>query len=258
MPDLRAWVRRPVTKVLAVGDGRRADGACLAAGRGPTSPGRAEVTVSHPRVPRVPRARASRRARRSAGSRAGCGIPLGRRWPIGDQYNDLEMIAGSGHGVAMPSAPAEVQAAARYVAAAGRRGGRRRRSIEALVLRPAGRARRSQRGRAAARARTSRSGGRRSMSAAGPARRSPATTRPGGGDRGAPRGRPGGLPTDTVYGLAVALDAPDGIERLFAAKGRPPDKAIVLLVADLDQAERIGVLGAGRARPRASVLAGRR
>lgn len=52
-----------------------------------------------------------------------------------------------------------------------------------------------------------------------------------------------GLPTDTVYGLAVALDAPDAIERLFAAKGRPPDKAIVLLVADIGQAERTGVFG---------------
>jgi len=52
-----------------------------------------------------------------------------------------------------------------------------------------------------------------------------------------------GLPTDTVYGLAVALDAPDAIERLFAAKGRPPDKAIVLLVADIGQAERTGLFG---------------
>jgi len=52
-----------------------------------------------------------------------------------------------------------------------------------------------------------------------------------------------GIPTDTVYGLAVALDAPDAIERLFAAKGRPPDKAIVLLVADIGQAERTGTFG---------------
>jgi phosphoserine phosphatase len=35
---------------------------------------------------------------------------------IGDQYNDLEMIGEVGHGVAMPSAPAAVLAAARYVA----------------------------------------------------------------------------------------------------------------------------------------------
>lgn len=57
--------------------------------------------------------------------------------------------------------------------------------------------------------------------------------------------RGGGLvamPTDTVYGVGVALDAPDGLARLFAAKDRPLDKAIVLLVADLEQAASIGVL----------------
>jgi L-threonylcarbamoyladenylate synthase len=56
------------------------------------------------------------------------------------------------------------------------------------------------------------------------------------------------LPTDTVYGIGVALDAPGGIERLFAAKSRPPDKAIALLLADVAQAEEIGELGpVGRA-----------
>ena len=35
---------------------------------------------------------------------------------IGDQLNDLEMIAAAGHGVAMGNAPAEVRAVARYVA----------------------------------------------------------------------------------------------------------------------------------------------
>jgi len=35
---------------------------------------------------------------------------------IGDQYNDLEMLAAVGHGAAMPSAPRPVRAAARYVA----------------------------------------------------------------------------------------------------------------------------------------------
>jgi L-threonylcarbamoyladenylate synthase len=48
------------------------------------------------------------------------------------------------------------------------------------------------------------------------------------------------LPTDTVYGIAVALDAPGGIERLFAAKRRPPDKGIVLLLEDGGQAQEIG------------------
>jgi L-threonylcarbamoyladenylate synthase len=48
------------------------------------------------------------------------------------------------------------------------------------------------------------------------------------------------LPTDTVYGIAVALDTPAGIEALFAAKRRPPDKGIMLLLADAAQAPPIG------------------
>jgi L-threonylcarbamoyladenylate synthase len=44
-----------------------------------------------------------------------------------------------------------------------------------------------------------------------------------------------GLPTDTVYGIAVALTTPGGIERLFAVKKRPPDKAIVVLADSLEQ-----------------------
>lgn len=50
------------------------------------------------------------------------------------------------------------------------------------------------------------------------------------------------MPTDTVYGVGVALQAPDGLARLFAAKDRPLDRAIVLLVADLEQAVSVGVL----------------
>jgi L-threonylcarbamoyladenylate synthase len=49
------------------------------------------------------------------------------------------------------------------------------------------------------------------------------------------------IPTDTVYGIAVALETPGGIEALFAAKARPPDKAIALLLADASQASEIGV-----------------
>lgn len=58
------------------------------------------------------------------------------------------------------------------------------------------------------------------------------------------------VPTDTVYGIAVALATPGGIERLFAAKSRPPDKAIALLLADAHQAREIGELT-----PAAEVLA---
>ena len=49
------------------------------------------------------------------------------------------------------------------------------------------------------------------------------------------------LPTDTVYGIAVAVSTPGGIERLFAAKRRPPDKGIMLLLDDAAQAASAGV-----------------
>jgi L-threonylcarbamoyladenylate synthase len=45
------------------------------------------------------------------------------------------------------------------------------------------------------------------------------------------------IPTDTVYGIAVGLDTPGGIERLFAVKDRPPEKAIAVLVDGLDQVD---------------------
>lgn len=48
------------------------------------------------------------------------------------------------------------------------------------------------------------------------------------------------LPTDTVYGIAVALDTPGGVERLFAAKRRPPEKGVMLLLADAAQGPTIG------------------
>jgi L-threonylcarbamoyladenylate synthase len=53
-------------------------------------------------------------------------------------------------------------------------------------------------------------------------------------------GRIVALPTDTVYGIAVALETPGGVEALFAAKRRPPDKGIMLLLADAAQAPEIG------------------
>lgn len=58
------------------------------------------------------------------------------------------------------------------------------------------------------------------------------------------------LPTDTVYGIAVSLATPGGIERLYRAKQRPPDKAVMLLLDDAAQAA-----GAGRITPAAAALA---
>jgi L-threonylcarbamoyladenylate synthase len=58
------------------------------------------------------------------------------------------------------------------------------------------------------------------------------------------------IPTDTVYGIAVGLETPDGIERLFRIKRRPPDRGIMLLLDAASQAGSIGVMG-----PAASALA---
>lgn len=51
------------------------------------------------------------------------------------------------------------------------------------------------------------------------------------------------LPTDTVYGLAVDLGTPGCVDRLFAAKNRPPDKGVMLLLADAAQATEVGLWG---------------
>ncbi len=130
VPDLLEAIDHPVTKILAVGEPpvpvevapfARAEFA-----------GRADVTISHPRflefvAPGVSKGRAIRfLARRLR-------IPLGATLAIGDQWNDLEMIAEVGHGTAMPSAPPEVRAAARYVAAPLEDDGAAR-MIEDLVL----------------------------------------------------------------------------------------------------------------------------
>ena len=48
------------------------------------------------------------------------------------------------------------------------------------------------------------------------------------------------VPTDTVYGIAADMALPDAIERLFAAKRRPPEKAVAVLLADVSQAEALG------------------
>ena len=47
------------------------------------------------------------------------------------------------------------------------------------------------------------------------------------------------IPTDTVYGLAAALDRPDAIDRLYAIKGRPSEKAIPVLISDPADVRRL-------------------
>jgi len=130
VPDLVAAVRGPVTKVLAVGLAGVPE-RVLAAARAEFA-GRAEVTVSHPEYleftsPGVTKGQALRWL---AGRLR---IPLAATMAVGDHYNDLEMLAVAGHGVAMADAPAEVRAAARHVTASVADEGVAT-AIEALIL----------------------------------------------------------------------------------------------------------------------------
>ncbi len=55
----------------------------------------------------------------------------------------------------------------------------------------------------------------------------------------------GGLvafPTDTVYGLGADALSAAANERLFAAKGRPPDRPVPVLLADRDDADAVAHL----------------
>lgn len=48
--------------------------------------------------------------------------------------------------------------------------------------------------------------------------------------------REGGLvafPTETVYGIAVSAERPEAVERLYALKGRPSNKPMTLMIADV-------------------------
>jgi L-threonylcarbamoyladenylate synthase len=56
------------------------------------------------------------------------------------------------------------------------------------------------------------------------------------------------IPTDTVYGVAVAGTRPDRLEALFALKNRPVDRRIAMLVAGLDQVAASGAVVDERAR----------
>jgi Cof subfamily protein (haloacid dehalogenase superfamily) len=112
-PDLPAWIRKPVTKVIAVADEPLPVDALGPARR--LFGGRAQPTVSHPRylefvAPGVTKGRALHWLARRAG------VPLSQVMAIGDQYGDLEMLAEAGHGVAMGGAPGPVASAARYIA----------------------------------------------------------------------------------------------------------------------------------------------
>jgi hypothetical protein len=111
--DLLGWVRHPVSKVISVAQTVVADGVLDAART--RFAGRAEVTISHPRFLEFLRPGVSKGVAVAWLARR-AGVPLSAVLAVGDQFNDLEMIAEVGHGSAMPHAPAAVLAAARYVA----------------------------------------------------------------------------------------------------------------------------------------------
>jgi Cof subfamily protein (haloacid dehalogenase superfamily) len=111
--DLVAWVHRPVSKVISVSD-EPIDRSVLDAARARFA-GRAEVTVSHPRFLEFLRPGVSKGVAVAWLARR-AGVPMSSVLAVGDQFNDLEMIAGVGHGAAMPHAPAPVRAVARYIA----------------------------------------------------------------------------------------------------------------------------------------------
>ena len=71
--------------------------------------------------------------------------------------------------------------------------------------------------------------------------------------------REGGLvafPTETVYGLGADAGNGEAVARIFEAKGRPRFNPLIVHVADIGQAERLGEFGPRRAAPGGGVLAG--
>ena len=55
------------------------------------------------------------------------------------------------------------------------------------------------------------------------------------------------FPTDTVYGIGCRAGDPAALERLFAAKRRPPEKAVPWLVASFEQVGANGFVADERA-----------
>ena len=113
VPDLVAAIRRPMSKVIAVGEAGRPMALVDAARR--HFAGRADVTVSHPRflefvAPGVSKGRAVAWLAHERG------IGMGQVLTVGDSLNDAEMIGDAGHGAAMPSSVAAVRRVARYLA----------------------------------------------------------------------------------------------------------------------------------------------
>jgi HAD superfamily hydrolase (TIGR01484 family) len=130
--DLATDIRTPMSKVIAVGEPGRPMALIEEARR--LFAGRASPTVSHPRFLEFVAAGVSK-GRAVAWLAHRAAIPMGQVLTLGDALNDVEMIVDAGHGTAMATAPAEVQLAARYLAASVEDDGAAA-LIEALVLAP--------------------------------------------------------------------------------------------------------------------------
>lgn len=57
-------------------------------------------------------------------------------------------------------------------------------------------------------------------------------------------GRPVAVPTETVYGLAADATNPEAVARIYEAKGRPGFNPLIVHVASLEEAEKIGAFSA--------------
>jgi len=66
-------------------------------------------------------------------------------------------------------------------------------------------------------------------------------------------GRVVAIPTDTLYGLAADPFSDAAVDALFAAKGRPAERAVPLIAGDREQVERV----LGRLTPLGAALAER-
>jgi len=113
VPDLAAWLQRPVSKLLAVA--REPIPEPVLEDARTRFSGRSAVTLSHPRfleflAPGVSKALGVRHLARRAR------VPVSSVLAIGDQFNDIEMLAAAGFSAAMPPAPDPVRAAARWIA----------------------------------------------------------------------------------------------------------------------------------------------
>ncbi len=128
--DLLDSIRRPVTKVIAVGEPGRPMALIDDARR--RFEGRATATVSHPRFLEFT-ALGVTKGHAVAWLAHRAGIPMGRVMAMGDALNDYEMIVDAGHGAAMATGPARLRRDARYIAPPVSQDGAAQ-LIEALVL----------------------------------------------------------------------------------------------------------------------------